>query len=313
MMKLFKKKISDDAPRRRTTANENVESLSMQSDTFRRNRTITGSTSNRFNSVGGQDSDLVSPRKHAHHLTIQRRKVFAILMSVLSIIIMLWFLISNFTAVPSVSFFDLTISKKIDSTRYEKVIQNYLDANPLSRFHFALNQESLLSYVSNKLPEVSGVQIRNSIGIGVTNFAITVRNPVAGWRLGDKQFYVDSNGISFEKNYYIEPSLQIVDNSGVSTKTGAPVASNRFLGFVGRVVSLSKASGYTVTEAILPPNTTRQLQIKLKEGGYLVKLSIDRPAGEQVEDMSRAVKHFASKGQTPQYIDVRVSGKAFYK
>lgn len=312
-MKLFKRKQSDDAPRRRAATNDNVENISIQSNTFRRNRTITGSTSNRLNSVGGQDSDLVSPRKHVHHLTIQRRKVFGILLSVFSIIILLWILISNFTAIPSASFFDMTISKKIDGSRYENVIQDYLDANPLSRLHFAMDQKTLLAYVSSKLPEVSNISQRNSIGLGVTNFTVTVREPIAGWRINNKQFYVDSSGIPFEKNYFIEPTLQIVDGSGISTKNGVAVASNRFLGFVGRVVSLAKENGYTVVQAILPPDTTRQLEVKLAEGNYRVKLSIDRSAGEQVEDMIRAVKYFAAKGQVPEYIDVRVSGKAFYK
>ena len=91
------------------------------------------------------------------------------------------------------------------------------------------------------------------------------------------------------------------------------IASNRFLSFVGRVVSLTKASGYTVVQAMLPAETTRELEIKLKEGDYLVKLSIDRPVGEQVEDMIAAVRYFTGSGQTPKYIDVRVSGKAFYQ
>jgi hypothetical protein len=153
------------------------------------------------------------------------------------------------------------------------------------------------------------------VGIGVTNFAVTMRTPVAGWQINNKQYYVDSNGYPFESNYFPDPSVQIVDNSGITYKLGTTtaIASNRFLSFVGRIVSLTKASGYTVTQAILPPETTRELEVRLKETSYYVKLSIDRPAGEQVEDMVTAIKYFTAHGQSPQYIDVRVSGKAFYK
>lgn len=312
-MNIFSKKQSADVPRRRLNTESSISELHIQSSTFRRNRTITGSTSNQLNSVGGQDADLVSPRKHVHHLTNLRRKVFSILISVISAIFILWFLISHYTASAAVSFFDLTISKNIDNSKYEEVINDYLNANPLSRFHYALDQAALLSYMTSKLPEVSNVSQRGAVALGKTNYTITVREPVAGWKIGNKQFYVDSRGVAFETNYYIEPSLQIVDESGVASKTGMAVASNKLLSFVGRVVAQSNSKGYTVTEAILPSDTTRQLKIKLKDSNITVKLSIDRSAGEQVEDMDRAIKFIKTKGMYPSYIDVRVSGKAFYK
>ncbi|HZJ34809.1 MAG TPA: hypothetical protein VFD55_02210, partial [Candidatus Angelobacter sp.] len=194
-----------------------------------------------------------------------------------------------------------------------KVIQEYLNINPMSRLQFFLDQSALTKYVSDKLPEVANVKQQGSMGIGETDFSITMRTPVAGWMINDNQYYVDSDGISFEQNYFLPPSVQIVDNSGASLQTGTAIASKRFLSFVGRVVSLAQTSGYTVTQAILPANTTRELEISLKDVSFSVKLSIDRSAGEQVEDMSRAVQYFISNGRAPSYIDVRVSGKAFYR
>jgi len=90
------------------------------------------------------------------------------------------------------------------------------------------------------------------------------------------------------------------------------VASARLLSFVGRVVALAGESSYQVTEAILPSGTTRQLEIRLKDVGPLVKLSIDRGAGEQVEDMVRVLRYMSSRGVGATYVDVRVSGRAVY-
>jgi len=287
-------------PRRRL-ANRDV-SVSSQSDIFRRNRTLSGTT-----------SSLESPRTHVHHLSIQRRKIISILLIVISSAGLLWILVSNFTATVIVNVSSTAISRSIDFSYYEKAIQDYLDINPMSRFHFLLDQSALTAYVSNKLPEVANIVQQNMVGIGETNFAVTMRKPVAGWMINKKQYYVDSKGISFEQNYFSMPAVQIIDNSGVSLQTGTAIASNRFLSFAGRVVSLAATSGYTVTQAVLPVNTTRELQIRLKDSNFLVKLSIDRPVGEQVEDMGRAVQYFINHGQVPTYIDVRVSGKAFYK
>lgn len=309
-MGLFKKKQSN-VPRRRLDGSGVTQDTS--SNMFKRNRTLTGTTSNHFDSTNVK-SDLESPRTHAHNLTIQRRKVLSIFIFVILSAGLLFTLISNFTAIVSINLADTAISKTIDSSYYVKAIQEYLDVNPMSRFRFLLDQSSLATYISSKLPEVVNVEQQNTFGVGQTGFVVTMRRPVAGWVIDGKQYYVDSKGVAFEKNYFLAPTVQIVDESGASiqTTTGTAIVSKRFLSFVGRVVSLSKSNGYTVTEAILPAGTTRELEVRLKEGNYLVKLSIDRPVGEQIEDMSRAVKFFSGRGQVPSYIDIRVSGKAFY-
>jgi hypothetical protein len=304
-MKLFRKKKSD-LPRRRSI--ENVKKTTSSPNIFKRNRTLAGTSS--VNSK----SDIGSPRVNARKLSIRRRKIVGVLLLVIIAAVPMYLLISNFTASVSISSDDASVSKPIDSIKYEKAIQNYLDVNPLSRISYFLDESALTAYVSNKLPEVLNISKGDMAGLGKTSFIITMRTPIAGWQINDKQYYVDSKGIPFEQNYFLPPSVQIVDNSGVSLKSGTTaIASNRFLGFVGQVVSLAKANGYTVTQAALPVNTTRELQIRLAQGNQLVKLSINRPAGEQVEDMVTAIKYFTSLGQSPEYIDVRVSGKAFYK
>jgi len=308
-MSLLKKKKQTDIPRRRSTSIREVKVTDASSDTFKRNRTLTGASSSKLNI----NADLDSPRSHAHKLANQRRNIFTILLIVLGSIIFLGLVIINFTASSNISISDAAISKTIDVSIYQKSIQNYMDINPMSRFRFLLDQSALTDYISSNLPEVESVEQKGITGPGNTNFVIIMRKPVAGWQINDKQYYVDSKGIPFEKNYFSAPDVQIIDNSGASLQTGTAIASKRFLSFIGRVVSLSKASGYTVTKASLPAGTTRELEVKLKEGNYLVKLSIDRPAGEQVEDMARAVQYFTSHGKALSYIDVRVSGKAFYK
>lgn len=309
-MNLFNKKKSE-LPKRRSA--EYVKNTPPTSNTFKRNRTLTGTTSNHLVSTN-TNTGLESPRTHTHNLLTQRRKIVGILILVFVSAVLIWVLVSNFTASVSISLADIGMSKPVDSSKYEKAIQNYLDINPMSRFSFILDQSAITKYVSSKLPEVSEIKHRNIVSIGKSNFTITMRTPVAGWQINNKQYYVDSKGMPFEYNYFSAPLVQIIDNSGISLKIGSmAIASNRFLSFVGRVVSQTKASGYTVTQASLPVNTTRELEIRLKEGNYLVKLSIDRLVGEQVEDMVAAVRYFSERGQNPKYIDVRVSGKAFFR
>lgn len=141
---------------------------------------------------------------------------------------------------------------------------------------------------------------------------MSVAGAVASWKIGDLRYYVDASGIAFETNYFEEPKVKVVDKSGAYIEAGSASVSRRFLSFVGQVVALSSESGYSVLEATLPENTTRQLDLVLSGYNLLVKMTIDRSAADQVGDMSRAVEHFKNSGRMPKYIDVRVDDKVFF-
>ena len=270
---------------------------------FKRNRTM----SYGFN----QDE---SSRHKTHKLVIKRRRAFSVFIVVVLMFALAYLLINNFTAKVIVNFSDNDTTSSIESSEYVDAINSFLDDHPLSRFNFVLNASDLNESVINKLPEVDSIKLKQTI-MGETVFEIKMRRAVAGWVINSKQYYVDSSGVPFMKNYFSNSAVQIVDNSGVemsSDDIGA-IVSKRFLSFVGQIVSLAKNSGYTVTQAILPSGTTRELDINLKEVSAMVKLTIDRSEAEQIEDMANALKYFSSKGTMPSYIDVRVSGKAFYK
>lgn len=280
---------------------------------FQRNRTITGSTSGRINDTEGTQSGLISPRTHTHRLADQRRKLMRIFLIVFLSAVTLWLLIINFTATPILSVNGSDLQQPLDTERYQDAVQSYLDSYPMNRLRFLLDENTLTSYVSRELSEVAEIEQIGSAGIGKTEFVVKMRSPVAGWKINNEQYYVDAYGIPFKKNYFQDPVVDIVDESGVPLETSNVIASHRLLSFVGQVVSASKLSGYTVIEAALPESTTRQLEVRLQDISYKIKLSIDRPAGEQIEDMSRVVRYLEERGMRPEYIDVRVSGKAFYR
>lgn len=297
-MSLFKRKKVDNIPRRRL---DDVDSSNGIGSNFKRNQTLSNMNSS------------LSPRLKTHHLSIKRRKVLTVFAIILLSSLTILLLICNLTAKVLVEVSGVSTIKTIEKPTYEKVIQEYLDINPAGRVRFLLDQSALQNFVINKLPEVASVSQTGIDGFGVSVFNVKMRTPVAGWIISNKQYFVDASGISFNINYFDSPSVQIIDKSGLSLQSGGVIVSQRFLSFIGLVVTQIKNSGYTVTQAILPANTTRELQLRIKEGDYLVKLSIDRPVGEQVEDMSVSLNYFTNHGQKPEYIDVRVSGKAFYK
>jgi len=312
-MAFFSKRNTEQPGRRQrdeTSRQANTASLD-ERYLFRRNRTITGSSSSQVSSVSEHVADMQSPRVQAHHLVKKRRHVGLLFVGVLAISGLLFLLINQFTATVSLT---SDTPLPIDASRYESRIQTYLNERPVERLRFLRNTEQLTRYIQAEAPEVAEIHEAGSVDIGKANLHFTLRHPAVSWELPDTgRQYVDTTGVTFTRNYYPTPEVEVIDQSGVRIETGQTVASSRFLGFVGRLVGAMRSYNTTVTQIIIPPATTRQVEMRLKDITYPVKVSIDRPVGEQAEDTVKAVQWLQGQGRQAQYLDVRISGKAYYK
>lgn len=312
MQLIPKKKSKTNTPRRRQELQQRATTDDLSERySFQRNRTLTGSSSSRISSPNEGGAQLKSPRVHVHHLANARRRIGSVLGVVLLVSLGLYLLISQFTAKVAISIQDTPQTSV--QTLYEPVVQEYFGQHPIERLRFLASSEELTKYVQTKAPEIETVTIEPSSVFATSRIILKARQPITGWTINGSQQYVDGSGTAFSRNYFAAPGVQIVDNSGVPVTSGQAVASNRFLGFVGRLVGFSQKRGYTVEQVIIPSGTTRQLELKIKDIPYHIKCSIDRPAGEQAEDLDRAIKYLQQRGMSPAYVDIRVSGKAFYR
>ena len=303
---MFSKRSSgsnEEPARRRRITDEDTPSQA-QNSSFKRNQTL---SSYRHNTPDE------SSRQKVHHLALQRRRiggVFGIVaIVVVAVALLIWQLIAQVHVTTSTK----QLSASFSGAAYEQSINEYLGLNPAQRLRVSLDEVALSDFVSAALPEVESLEMSGMPGIAKSSFAITFRTPVAGWQINGKQYYVDASGVVFEKNYYDAPAVQIVDESGVSPEQGSAVVGSRLLGFLGRIVSQAQGRGYTITKALLPRDTTRQVDVELQGISTRVKFSIDRGAGEQAEDMDRSLKFLKERGIGAEYVDVRVSGRAAYK
>lgn len=295
------RKAPNETPRRRQSIEDEQTPLPSQ---FRRNQTL---SSYRHN------TPEESTRQKAHQLTRQRRRLGGIFLLVAIAAVLLALLLWQLIAQVRVTTSTRQLSTSFVATDYEKAINQYLLINPSQRLRFSLDAKALTAYISDTLPEVESVRLTSTPGIAQSDFSITFRTPVAGWQINSKQYYVDASGVVFQKNYYQAPAVQIVDQSGATPEQGSTVVGTRLLGFLGKIVSQAQGRGYIVNKAVLPQGTTREVDVYFEGKAAYAKMVIDRGAGEQVEDFDRSVKYLQSRGVNPQYIDVRISGRAAYK
>ncbi len=71
--------------------------------------------------------------------------------------------------------------------------------------------------------------------------------------------------------------------------------------------------GYRVTKVILPTGTSRELYVDLDGLETYFKVNIDRGTAVSAEDAKRMIKYLEERDLHPEYVDVRVEGKAYYK
>ena len=319
-MGIFRKKPrADTQPARRKSGVPVRESRATEDDlvetyAFRRNRTLTGSLAPHVASASETHAELRSTRLQAHDLRHRRRHLLRTFLIVGLVIAALLYVIYQSIALPLITVVGATTS--VDTKPYQDGIQAYLNGHPLERLRSTINIGDLTTYLQqHDCPEVAAVSGTTTWnGLGATGFTVTLRRPVVSWRTNATTlYYVDAEGNTFTRNYFATPAVQVIDQSGVAATTNRVLTSGRFLSFLGRVIGRMQAEGLTVTKVTLPAETTHQVQLTVDGVGYPIKFSVDRPAGEQAEDATRAVKYLNGKGIVPEYLDVRVSGKAYYK
>ena len=142
---------------------------------------------------------------------------------------------------------------------------------------------------------------------------LTFRQPIAQWSSGNKVYFVDDGGVTFEQNYFNPPTVAVRDESGLPTRGGQEVINRQFLSFLGQAVSEFSQHKLKVSEAILPANTVRQVWFKVEGRESQIRMTVDRSARSQVRQAIVTLGYLDKNGQSSGYIDVRVDQRSFYK
>ena len=279
---------------------------------FRRSRTLTGTTSERVAAGAQARSQLKTFRLQAHELHQFRRRITRLLCVVGLFIAFLSYLIVAYVGVFKVVY--PQSGNMPPTTVYQQTMQQYFAKHPLERFGFSINLKQFADEMQAAHPELASVDIDRSWWGGNVQFVLEFRHPLLVWQTDGRVFYVDSRGAAFEYDHFGGKYVQVSDQSGISpSEAGGSVASDQFINFLGKMVgAVNAASKGAVTDIIIPA-ATREVDLKLQGRGYPIKTHTDRDPLKQAEDIINALKWFDEKKITPQYVDVRVEGKAYFK
>ena len=88
------------------------------------------------------------------------------------------------------------------------VLNEYYSAHPAEKFRFFLNNNDLKQFFLQKAPEVKNIRVEGDF-LARSAVKLTFRQPVAQWSSGDKIYFVDDSGVTFEQNYFAAPTVAV--------------------------------------------------------------------------------------------------------
>lgn len=252
-----------------------------------------------------------SERQAAWRLRLRRRRLARWLMAAVLVAGLTLLLLTQLAAKIEIQTPNQISSE--ERQQYLRVVEDYYQTRPIERLRFMVDQVSLNAFFLDRVPEVKSVGIVGGRDLASATLQLAFRQPVAEWSSGDVVYFVDESGVTFRRNYFDTPSVIVNDMSGVVAEAGQEVINRRFLSFLGQSVALFRDNGLSVTEAALPPSTVRQVNFKLQDRNYIIKMVVDRSASAQVSQALKALKYIDEQGISPEYVDVRVDQRVFYR
>lgn len=282
---------------------------------FRRSRTLTGTTSNQIVAPVNTHQHLKTTRQRLHELYQVRRRIIGVLCTFCAVIfVLIWLLstfINTFNIVDSPQGRGGALSGRQEV--YQQSLTEYFDQHPLERFGFLLQPANLQTFMLQQHTELSSFATSRQWYGGGVRFAVHFRTAILAWQTGGNRFYVDATGMSFTHNGEQEPSVQVTDQSGISSNSGELVVPRRFIYFLGKVVGAVNANGQDQVVAVVIPASSREIDLKLQNRNYPIKTDIDRDPLQTAQDIGKVLTYMDAHHIKPQYIDARVQGRAFYK
>lgn len=195
-----------------------------------------------------------------------------------------------------------------DAANYAKIAEKYLRENPFERFSFGRSAENFSLAIERAAPEIASATLSPS-GFGGGSLELSFREPVASWTVGAETSFVDKVGVVFARNFFAAPKIAISDESGVRDVS----ASAAFLSFVGQVSAALAQNSYAVERIVVPRGAIRYTDFFIAGRKYPFMAQIDRAPAAQIADIMASIRYLDQNKIAPQYVDVRVAGKMYWK
>jgi cell division septal protein FtsQ len=140
----------------------------------------------------------------------------------------------------------------------------------------------------------------------------SLKQPSMAWSTGNQGYILDRDGTVIGAVTSPGGLPLVYDGSNLPVEVGQKAASGRFVEFVSALVPALAKNGLAVTRLDIK-DTTIDLTATTNKG-YRLLFDTSRGVDEEIADLQAVQRLLVAQKKTPaEYIDLRISGKAYYK
>lgn len=140
--------------------------------------------------------------------------------------------------------------------------------------------------------------------------------PALNLEAAGKSYIISTEGVVVGEAGQLLPIKnlpRVIDKSGSNISPGQQFLSPQQVNFIKVLVAQSKYAKVTIGSFVLP-SSAQEIDMKLAGVNYFVKFFTGGDPVEQAGSLFATLRHIKAKHITPSlYIDVRVTGKVFYR
>ncbi len=182
-----------------------------------------------------------------------------------------------------------------------------------------INTDAVALQLKNAFPELHAVSISLPFIGRQPTLYIQPAIPQMVFSTASGQFILDSNGRALA-NYDSKTELPsdrsvpiVTDQSGITAQKGAIILPSQSVAFITEVAAQLYAKQIKVDTWTLPVSGS-ELDVKVSGVPYFVKFNLQANPREEAGTFLATKNYLDGQHKTPaQYIDARVSGRAYYK
>lgn len=185
-----------------------------------------------------------------------------------------------------------------------------------NRNKISFNETGVIKGIQAQFPEVSAVQIELPFFSQQPKVTLAVAPPVFRLNSAGHSLVVDSQGLAVAEAQSIASSSKlpvIDDQSGFQASAGRQVLSTQAVDFINYLIKQCRVAKVPLASLTLPVSP-QELDVKTADQPYFIKFYLAGDPQVEVGQFLSTRHQFSQAGVTPNtYLDVRVSGKIFYK
>ncbi len=187
---------------------------------------------------------------------------------------------------------------------------------PRNRTKLTLDERGITSVLKEQFPEIDVVKIEVPIVSQIPTLRLSIATPTFNLSSNNNLYVVGSNGVIAGLSSQLAGSSSlpsVIDQSGFAAAPGKQVLGTEVIAFINTVLAQCRRAGVKVQSLTLPA-AAQELDLRVQNQPYFVKFYLGGDALNQTGQYLAAKHKFDSENSQPeQYLDVRVTGKIYYK